>query len=234
MNVYVGYDRNLGDAAFQVCAHSIRKHATIPVNIIKLDQSWLRRVGLYKRTFYVQDGQQYDTVDGKPFSTEFSFTRFLVPSLQPEGWAIFCDSDFLFLDDIAKLVAFQNSRYAAMCVKHDFSPEKGIKMTGQVQEPYHRKNWSSLMMWNCSHHNARCLTPYTVNTYPGGWLHQLTWLPGPEIGSIPERWNWLDGHSSEEIEPSAVHFTRGTPDMGEPWDKTLYAQQWLDTWGELK
>ena len=32
-----------------------------------------------------------------------------------------------------------------------------------------------------------------------------------DIGSIPEEWNWLDGHSPIELKPKNVHFTTGGP-----------------------
>lgn len=232
INVYVGYDRNFGDGAFQVCEKSILEHASVPVNIVKLDQGWLRRIGMYRRQFFKKEEQCYDTMDGLPFSTEFSYSRFLTPSLQPSGWAIFCDSDFLFRADIAELYGLLDNRYALMCVKHDYKPKDTVKMQGQVQAPYRRKNWTSLMAFNVDKQGAR-ITPYQVNTMAGSWLHQLTWLSDSEIGEIPEAWNWLDGHSSEGIDPKAVHFTRGTPDMGKPWDTTKYAAEWLATWSSL-
>jgi lipopolysaccharide biosynthesis glycosyltransferase len=208
-----------------VCAESLRSHSSIPLNIVLLDQSWLRRIGLYRRTFYERDGQRYDTIDGRPFSTEFSFTRFLVPSLQPDGWALFVDGDFLFRADVAELFAHQNPRFAVMCVQHRYQPDTKRKMLGQVQEPYPRKNWSSLCLWNCGHHQARYLTPYLVNNQRGDWLHAFTWMDDENIGALPDTWNWLDGHDEAVKHPKAVHFTRGTPDMP-GWEDTYYADEW--------
>lgn len=227
--VYIGYDSEQGDAAYRVCRESILDHASEPVHITRLDLDWLSRIGLYTRPYFRTGDQKYDGLDGKPFSTEFSFSRFLVPSLQPEGWAIFCDSDFLFLDDIAKLWALRDDQYAAMCVKHDYHPDEGVKMRGQRQVCYFRKNWSSLVMWNCDHPLAHVLTPLLANIKKGSYLHGFQWLEDYHIGAIPEAWNWLDGHSSEDIKPSAVHFTRGTPDM-EGWGNTKYAGHWLRYW----
>jgi hypothetical protein len=31
------------------------------------------------------------------------------------------------------------------------------------------------------------------------------------IGTLPEEWNWLDGHSPEQLTPKNVHFTTGGP-----------------------
>ena len=56
------------------------------------------------------------------FSTEFTFSRFLVPYLQNyRGWAIFCDSDFIFLNDIDELFSLADSKYAVMCVQHEYN-----------------------------------------------------------------------------------------------------------------
>lgn len=224
-NVYIGYDAMEGDA-FEVCKKSLLDNATDSVNVVRLDVDWLRRIGLYRRQFFVEDGQKFDSRDGRPFSTDFSFTRFLVPSLQPEGFALFCDSDFLWLDDVAKLFDHARSEFAVMCVRHDYSPKEDIKMRGQVQQPYHRKNWSSLMIWNCDHPLSRMLTPYLVNTAPGRWLHGFEWMQCQDIGGLPPQWNWLEGHSDPKLVPSAVHFTRGTPDMP-GWGGVAYADEWV-------
>ena len=169
---------------------------------------------------YGDELHAYDAADGKPFSTEFSFTRFLTPSLQPEGWALFMDSDFLFRADIAELAADFDDSYSLMCVKHDYAPKDKTKMAGQLQQNYARKNWSSLMAFNCSKSHV---TPWEVNSQPGSWLHQMKWLSDNEIGTLPKAWNWLDGHSKGEAK--AVHFTRGTPDMA-GWENTQYADEW--------
>ncbi len=232
LNVYIGYDTR-DDSAYQVARHSLLKRATIPVRVVPLRQDWLRRIGLYRRAFYIDDGQQYDAQDGRPFSTEFAFTRFLVPSLQPDGWALFCDSDFLFRADVADLARLFDARYAAMCVQHDYQPVEETKMRGQIQAPYARKNWTSLIAWNCSHRGARTLTPYQANTMSGRWLHQLTWLEDKQIGALPAAWNWLDGHSPEDVDAYAAHFTRGTPDM-DGWKETRYAGEWWAALEETK
>ena len=233
ITVYIGYDSEQGEAAYQVCRESILDKASEPVSVTPLKLDWLRRADLYKRTHYKEDHQKYDAIDDRPFSTEFSFSRFLVPSLQPEGWAIFCDSDFLFMDDIAKLWALRDDAYPVMCVKHDYKPKEGAKMNGQRQQRYFRKNWSSLMLWNCSHEQAQIVTPHIVNCKKGSWLHGFSWLNDEQIGALPEAWNWLDGHSSDLIDPKAVHFTRGTPDMA-GWENTKYSPIWLSYWSGIK
>ena len=73
-------------------------------------------------------------------STEFSFTRFLVPYLVDyQGWAIFMDNDMVCLDDIAKLWALRDDRYAVMCVQHDHQPKETTKFLNQPQTTYEKK-----------------------------------------------------------------------------------------------
>ena len=35
-----------------------------------------------------------------------------------------------------------------------------------------------------------------VNSETGSFLHQFKWLKDNEIGSLDERWNWLEGWTS--------------------------------------
>ena len=139
LTVYIGWDSREPIAA-DVCRHSILEHATIPVDIVMLKQDELRKRNLYWRD-----------VD-KLASTEFTFTRFLVCELnQFEGMAIFMDSDMVMLTDIAELMKEVDPNKAVSCVQHDYTPPPGIKMDGQQQLAYPRKNWSSMVVYNCAH-----------------------------------------------------------------------------------
>ena len=223
---YVGYDSR-EDEAFKVCENSLKRHSSIPVFTMAMRQEVLRYIGLYTRKVDYDDGQSVDVVDGKPFSTEFSFSRFLVPALaQYEGWALFCDCDMLFRTDVAELLALRDEKYAVMVVKHDHRPKEQVKMDGERQEHYFRKNWSSFILWNCSHPSNARLTVEMANTKPGGWLHAFQWLKPHEIGELPEAWNWLEGSSPSEIHPKVVHFTRGGP-WFEEYEQVAYAREWL-------
>jgi hypothetical protein len=211
LRIFVGYDET-ESLAHKVCVESIKDQCSVPVLVEPLRVDKLRMMGVYKRNWYRDGEQRYDTIDGKPFSTDFSFSRFLVPALcQYMGYAMFVDSDFVFLHDPALVFAECRGHYPLWCVKHNFKPERGTKMRGQKQEPYYRKLWTSLMVINCGHATNAILTPYMVNQQPGSWLQQLRWLNEGDIGALNPRWNWIEGHSTEP--PFAVHFTRGTPDM---------------------
>ena len=227
--VYIGYDEG-EPKSYAVTRHSLERRSSISLHIRPLNQKTLRHVGLYDRPFHRDGLTKIDERDGKPFSTEFSFTRFLVPALNLyEGWALFCDGDFLFLDDVAKLFALRDNRYAVMCVKHRHLPEEKTKMDGRAQTQYHRKNWSSLVLWNCSHSANRNLTPHVVNTSSGQYLHAFSWLMENEIGDLPLGWNYLAGVTKidpGQIPGGAIHYTLGTPEFEKYWN-TEYAGLWL-------
>ena len=126
--VYIGFDRREPDATM-VARRSLLKTSSIELDVHELREIELRERGFYDRPYRTEGNQRIDERDGKPFSTDFSFTRFLVPALQDyKGWALYCDSDFLFRADVKELFALADDRYAVMCVKHDHRPKEAVKM----------------------------------------------------------------------------------------------------------
>lgn len=215
--IFVGWDSR-EDIAYRVCAHSIRRHATKPVHITPLKQEELRKRGLYHR--------EKDPLA----STEFTYTRFLVPHLTGhKGWALFVDCDFLYTADVSKLFALADEKYAVMCVQHDYRPSETVKMDGVVQTVYPRKNWSSMILWNCGHPANRAVTADAANRQTGAFLHRFQWLDDALIGSVPETWNWLEGWCRKPAEgvPNAIHYTRGGP-WFDNWKNVDYADLWLE------
>ena len=200
MKVFVGYDPR-EDIAYQVCKHSIvSKQSTAEIK--PLVQKDLRDKGWYTRP-----------VD-KLASTEFTFTRFLVPELcNFEGWALFMDCDMILTTDIAELFAQADDRYAVMCVQHDYKPKEGTKMDGQTQTVYPRKNWSSVMLINCGHPSNQHLNMDLVNSpeINGAYLHRFSWLKDEEIGSLDYTWNYLVGVYDDIETPKLIHYTEGGP-----------------------
>ena len=215
MKVYIGYDTSQ-DMAYQVCKSSILKYTN--VEIIPLVQQNLRKQGIYTR-------------DIDPLSsTEFTFTRFLVPYLNDyNDWAIFVDSDFLFTEDISNLFKVANEEFAVMVVKHDYNPKLSIKMDNRTQFLYPRKNWSSLILWNCSHPSNRKLSTKIVNEQSGSYLHRFNWLDDGEIGALDLRWNWLVNWYTESTDgkPKAIHYTEGGPWL-ENYKNCEYADLWIN------
>jgi hypothetical protein len=200
IQVFIGYDPREA-AAFSVLAHSIHIRASEPVTIAPLMLSQLK--GVFHRP---RDPLQ---------STDFSFTRFLTPYLANyEGWALFMDSDMVMLDDIAKLWALRDEQYAVMCVKHDHHAKETVKFLNEPQTKYQKKNWSSVMLFNCA--KCKALTPEYVNTASGLALHQFKWLESEDlIGNLPKRWNHLVGVDAPNRDISLAHHTLGGPYFNE-------------------
>ena len=208
--VFIGYDPREA-VAFSVLAYSIYARASQPVFVAPIMLSQLKDVMTRER---------------HPLqSTDFSFSRFLAPWLSDfEGWSVFMDCDMLVLDDIAKLYAMRDDRYAVMVVKHDHVPREDRKFLDQPQTPYQKKNWSSVMLFN----NAKCraLTPEYVNGASGLELHQFKWLGNDNlIGALPERWNHLVGYHPPRADAALVHYTLGGPYFDEYRD-CEYADEW--------
>lgn len=225
--VYVGHDTR-EKVATDVCEASMLEHSTVPLAIHRLSEPALRHNGLYNREWELKDGLKVDKRDRKPFSTAFAFSRFLVPALmQNRGWALFCDGDFLWLRDVGDLLEHFDDRYAVMVVKRQMDVEYGLKMDGQSQQPYHRKQWSSLILWNAGHASNQRITPWRVNAMSGQWLHGFEWLEDDEIGELPPLWNWLSGIDRQPAngDPYAVHFTKGHPEMP-GYQGSPYAEHW--------
>ena len=132
--VFIGYDPR-ERAATNVLIDSLVQQSSRPLAITPLVTPQLEARGLFWRE---RDPRQ---------ATAFSFTRFLVPHLMGyRGWAIFMDCDMLCRGDIADLWALRDDRFAVMCVQHEHNPNETVKFLGEPQNPYPKKNWSSLML----------------------------------------------------------------------------------------
>ena len=200
MKVFVGYDPR-EDIAYQVCKHSILTKQPA-ADVRPLVQKELRDAGWYKRP-----------VD-KLASTEFTFTRFLLPELANfKGWAVFLDCDMILTTDIKELFDQADDRYAVMCVQHDYTPKEGMKMDGQKQTVYPRKNWSSVVLFNCAHPSNARLTQDMVNDTElnGAYFHRFSWLKDEEIGELDHTWNYLVGVYDDIETPKLIHYTEGGP-----------------------
>jgi hypothetical protein len=213
--IFIGWDQREPEA-FDVAKFSLERRASIALDVQPIKREVLRGKSLYWR-------------DEDPLaSTEFTYTRFLTPALAGfEGWALFCDCDFLWLGDVAGLLPFMDPQKAVVCVQHDYVPKETTKMDGAVQTVYPRKNWSSLMLFNCAHPSTQKLTPQIVNTQSGAYLHRMQWAADDEIGALPVVWNWLEGWNEKPATgtPNAVHFTRGGP-WFENWQHVDYGDLW--------
>lgn len=226
-SIWIGYDsRPFETVAFAVTRHSIRRRLTCPIPIRPLHLKELRERGLYTRSLAVKDNKLWDPISQSPMSTEFAISRFLVPFLAKEGWALFLDCDILAQANFANVFEAADRRYAVQCVKHDYRPTASVKMDGQAQVAYPRKNWSSFLLFNCSHPANKRLTLDMVNNLPGRDLHRFCWLEDDEIGELPQEWNFLVGHTDPAIIPKAVHHTEGVP-LLPGYENVPYAEEWF-------
>lgn len=219
MKVFIGYDPR-EDIAYQVCKHSILKHQP-DADVRPLKQSELR------------DGGWYTRPADKLASTEFTFTRFLIPELTNfNGWAVFMDCDMILTTDIKELFDQADDRYAVMCVKHDYKVKEEFKMDGQKQTIYPRKNWSSVVLWNCGHPSNKVVDQDMVNEKElnGAYFHRFNWLNDEEIGELDHTWNYLVGVYDDIEKPNIIHYTEGGPwfenyrdcEFNELWKQELY------------
>lgn len=208
MKIFIGWDSKQ-QAASQVCEYTLRKYSSTPLDITHLKKQDLIDQGCYFRP------------EGDPSSTEFTYTRFLVPYLcDYQDFAMFIDSDFLFTNDIWRLFNlvhndFGNKDRAAYCVKHsEYIPKSDTKFYGKPQITFPKKNWSSMIIFNNAHPHCRKLSPMTVANQTPQWLHRFSWIPDQDkqLGNLPMMWNWLVGEYAElDPPPYGLHYTNGGP-----------------------
>jgi lipopolysaccharide biosynthesis glycosyltransferase len=195
INIYIGYDTR-ETIAYHVCANSIIRHATQPVSIVPLSLNLLND---YCETH-------------TDASNQFTYTRFLVPYLKNyTGCAVFVDGDMIVTEDIVQLLSLYDPNYAVQVVKHNYKTKKSTKYLDSKNEDYPCKNWSSVMIWNCSHIKNKVLTPKFIQKSTGSQLHQFTWLAGNDVGELPIEWNWLADEYGENKNAKLIHYTLGTP-----------------------
>jgi lipopolysaccharide biosynthesis glycosyltransferase len=195
IKIAIGFDEREAVAYHTFC-QSILEKTSHPVAFVPLV---LRTLQGYKETH--SDG-----------SNAFIYSRFLTPFLFDfQGWAIFADGDMICRDDIAKLWALRDESKAVMCVKHDYKTKAQDKYLGNKNQDYPRKNWSSLVLWNCKHPENQILKPEFVMKQSGAFLHRFSWLPDNLIGEVSKDWNWLTTEYEDNYEAKLLHYTLGTP-----------------------
>jgi hypothetical protein len=247
-HIFIGYDER-EPTAYSVAKHTLEKYAKVPINVHKLCHRDLRKRGLFNREWKIEaDGQYVDLCDGKPFSTQFSHSRFIIPELWKQlddpdksPLVMFVDCDFIWTDDIGKMfkdieatVALKQAK-ALYCVKHNYTPTNTIKMDGMKQELYNKKLWSAMFVINMDYPvNRDWDFKYMVETETGRAMHGFDWLFPEEIGDISESWHYVAGHSETRLPKEyikALHYTNGGP-----WfphmRNCLHAEMWLDEYND--
>jgi hypothetical protein len=207
--VFIGFDQREA-VAYHVCVQSLVRHATQPLALTPLA---LNTLGQYRETH----------TDG---SNNFIYSRFLVPHLMDyKGWALFIDGDMLLRDDVAKLWALRDESKAVQCVHHDYKTRAQAKYMGAANADYPRKNWSSVVLWNCAHPANRVVTTDFVMNATGAQLHRFTWLDDSLVGELPKVWNWLPDEFGANPEAKLLHWTLGTPCFHE-YASAPMAEEW--------
>lgn len=229
--VFIGYDQREADA-FAVAVASIKHHAKEPVDIMAVDMKVLQERGLYQRPTVSRDGKLWDVISDAPMSTAFAISRFFVPLLateycdEPWDWAVFMDCDVMLRADVGELFALADPTKALQCVHHKQEQGAAVKMDGQLQTFYARKNWSSCMILNLRNPANRALTIEKLNTWTGRALHGFNWLADEFIGPLPPEWNHLCGVDAPNPNAKLVHFTLGIPRMP-GYENCEHSTEWL-------
>ena len=222
MRVVIGFDAAEKQAA-AVAAKTLYEVSRLEAEFLVSDK--LRSQGLLTR---LEDTRQnrYDLTSNAPCSTEFSASRFLTPLLGT-GYALFTDCDVVFYENPIRMLAEVEEGRAVYVVKHKHIPTDKWKMVGQAQTTYPRKNWSSVMLFNCDHPANQRLSVRDVNERPGRDLHAFYWLHDDEIGDLHPRWNWLVGVEEKPSPVGIAHFTLGGP-FNSGWSGSDYDHLWLE------
>jgi hypothetical protein len=135
VRVFIGFDPREA-AAYHTCVQSIIETCSRPEELQFTPVTGERRDG----------------------SNAFIYARFLVPYwCDFKGEAVFLDGDMIVRSDIRELSGMVNHGVAV--VKHAYTTKHPIKYLGNKNEDYPRKNWSSVIWWNCGFYPNRILHP---------------------------------------------------------------------------
>ena len=205
VDIVVGFDQREA-IAYHTFTQSVIENSTIPVRFLPLS---INSLSDYNEKH--KDG-----------SNDFIYSRFLVPHLMNfKGWAIYADGDMVCLEDIKKLWDLRDKNYAVQVAKHNYKTKIEEKYWGNKNESYPRKNWSSLILWNCEHEAHKILSPDFIEKQSGAFLHRFSWIKDKEIGELEKEWNWLALEYEEKKDINLIHYTIGTPCFKEYSDKSL-------------
>ena len=211
LRIFVGYDPREA-VAYHVCCNSIIRHASVPVSITPLHLGNL--AGIYKETH--------------AGTNAFIHSRFLVPYLCGfNGPALFVDGDMIFKADVAKLFALLRNDCDVAVVKHDYKTKHLVKYFGQPNSDYPRKNWSSVVLWNCANYPNRVLTPQYIAEKSSEHMHRFAWLDDSRIQALPVEWNWLVDEQPHNDDAKLLHFTIAIPAVT-AYEDCDHSVEWWD------
>lgn len=210
LTLVVGFDQREAVSYHTFC-QSVLEKSSIPVRFIPLAENTLQ--------FYRENHRN--------ISNRFVFSRFLTPYLSDfHGMAVFADGDMVCQTDIAELAALFDPAKAVQLVQHNYQTKSARKYLNNANINYPRKNWSSLVIFNCAHASNRVLTPAYIEEKDGAHLHRFGWLRDEEIGALPVEWNWLATEYDDNPAAKIVHYTLSTPCFKDYRDAAMSAAWW--------
>ena len=216
VKIYIGFDQR-ESVAYHTFVQSLIDHASIPLDITPLAVKTLK-------------GYEEKHEDK---SNDFVYSRFLTPFLNDfKGWAIFVDGDMICQTDIKELLDLRDNSKALQVVKHDYKTKANQKYLGNINQDYPRKNWSSVILWNCAHPKHKLLTPDFIANESGKYLHRFSWLEDNEIGELPKEWNWLATEYPNNKQANIIHYTLGAPCFRD-YRNTEMSDIWLKKYDRL-
>jgi lipopolysaccharide biosynthesis glycosyltransferase len=217
IKIVIGFDQR-ESVAYHTFCQSIIEKASSPISFMPLA---INNLSDYKETHADK-------------SNDFVYSRFLTPYLNEfNGWAIFADGDMICQADIKELWDLRDDTKALLVVKHDYQTKAHLKYLDNINENYPRKNWSSVILWNCGHPKHKVLTPEFIANQTGKYLHRFSWLNDDEIGELPKDWNWLAIEYPENKEAKLIHYTLGTPCF-EDYKNTEMAELWYSAYNKTQ
>jgi len=213
LHVFVGTDRLQQQAGAElVLEHSIRKHATCPVDLHWMragDPEWpVSEDGIPAGSWKL--GRPVDLAwPKKGWGTPFSCFRFAVPELMAfTGRAVYLDADMLVLGDVAELLRFPMKAGYTCC---------------------HAKRTDTSVI-DCEWFRGKKWWPTIKQMKPTGWrvyefLNLL--LPNKAISdTLPWAWNDCDGElfASHPKKVKLAHFTAIPTQPYRPYPSVNYSQ----------
>ena len=215
-NIYIGFDQK-ESVAYHTFCQTLIQNSSMPLQITPLA---LSNLNLYREAHNDR-------------SNDFVYSRFLTPYLNAfEGWALFADGDMICQSDIKELFELRDDSKAVMVVKHNYKTKQEEKYLGNINENYPRKNWSSLILWNCEHEAHKILSPDFIEKQSGAFLHRFSWIKDEQIGELEKEWNWLALEYEEKESINLIHYTIGTPCFKE-YSNTSLSSFWKKSFANM-
>ena len=216
ITIVVGFDQREAIAYHTFCQSIIEK-SSIPIQFIPLA---INSLYFYNETH--NDG-----------TNNFIYSRFLTPYLCDfKGFAIYADGDMIFNANISELADLFDTSKAVQLVKHNYKTKRSIKYFGNDNKNYHRKNWSSMVIFNCQHPANSVLTPEFIQNHSGSFLHRFQWLKDDEIGALDSTWNYLAIEYKPRKDAKLIHYTLGTPCLVD-FKEAEMSDIWWETYGRV-